>query len=65
MILESQAETKDGTRVRLNLTTLNLDTHSRIQELEPMHRMLLDKALHDCIRWAANFISENTVKKTA
>lgn len=65
MNIDSQAETKDGTRIRLSLSTLNLDTHSRIQELEPSQRMLLEAGIRNACQWAVNFISENTIKKTA
>jgi hypothetical protein len=65
MTIEFQSETVDGTRVALTLKTLNLDTHSRIQELDPKHRMILESELQHYISWLARFISENTVKKTA
>lgn len=65
MIIEAQSETADGTRVRLALTTLNLDTHSRIQELAPSKRMLLEDALKSYATFVAHFISDNTIKKTA
>jgi len=65
MIIEYQHEDKDGTRLRLTISTLNVDTHSRIQELEPSQRMLLEAGLRNACAWAVGFISENTIKKTA
>lgn len=65
MIIEAQSETADGTRVRLALTTLNLDTHSRIQELEPHLRMALEDAIKEWAKYASSWISANTIKKTA
>lgn len=65
MIIEAQSETADGTRVRITLTTLNIDTHSRIQELGPIQRMMLEAGLKGAAKWSSNFIAENTIKKTA
>lgn len=65
MTIEYQHEHKSGTRLRLSLTTLNVDTHSRIQELDPSQRMMLENGLRSACEWATIFISENTTKKTA
>lgn len=65
MNIEYQHEDKDGTRLRLTLSTLTVDTHSRIQELSPQHKMLLEAGLRNACQWAVSFISENTTKKTA
>lgn len=65
MTIESQAETKDGTRLRLSLSTANLETHSRIQELSADKRMDLEEGLQAFCRYMADFISANTTKKTA
>lgn len=65
MIIDKQAETEDGARIRLSLVTLSTDTHSRIQELPVDMRIALEDALQEWAKIAVKWISENTVKKTA
>jgi hypothetical protein len=65
MKIEMQSEDAEETRIRLTLSTLNVDTHSRIQELSPANRMKLESALRGHCDWVVAFITSNTTKKTA
>jgi hypothetical protein len=65
MTIEVQSEDAEGTRIRVSLSTLNVDTHSRIQELSSANRMKLEAGLKGHCDWLVAFITANTSKKTA